>query len=297
MTAAHRRRRLRRLAGPTGRFAIVAVDHRDSLRRWLDPDDPDGVPDERLARAKVDVCLALSDLASGFMLDPEIGLPAVRETGALPRRAPIVLALEAQGYFTDPGEGTTLLEGWDVARARAEGATAVKLLVLVDPKRGEPTAKQVATVSSVVSACRAENVPLVVEPLAPGVTAADRRRVTVTSAEALTALGADLAKLPFPVDPAVVTDREEWFEACRELDAASRVPWVLLSGGGDIATFAEELSVAGRAGCSGFAVGRALWGDAIGLPRPARRRRLREVVHTRLAWLVRVAERRCRPLA
>jgi tagatose-1,6-bisphosphate aldolase len=54
----------------------------------------------------------------------------------------------------------------------------------------------------------------------------------------------------------------EWLAACCELDAASRVPWVLLSAGVDIETYLLQVIAAVRAGACGVAVGRAVWQEA-----------------------------------
>ena len=74
-----------------------------------------------------------------------------------------------------------------------------------------------------------------------------RRRVVVETARRLTALGGDILKAEFPYDPGV-TDEGRWREACAELDEASRLPWVLLSGGVDDATFEAQVRVACGAG-------------------------------------------------
>ena len=66
----------------------------------------------------------------------------------------------------------------------------------------------------------------------------------------------------FPYD-ASVTDRARWAEACEELDEASSIPWVLLSGGVDDATFEAQTEAACRAGASGRA------GGSLGLGRRA----------------------------
>jgi tagatose-1,6-bisphosphate aldolase len=39
------------------------------------------------------------------------------------------------------------------------------------------------------------------------------------------------------------------------------MPWALLSGGGDFDLFLEQVRVSAEAGCAGFMVGRALWGE------------------------------------
>ena len=49
---------------------------------------------------------------------------------------------------------------------------------------------------------------------------------------------------------------------CRELDKASRLPWVLLSAGVNFKLFKKEVTIASRAGASGFLAGRALWQES-----------------------------------
>ena len=61
---------------------------------------------------------------------------------------------------------------------------------------------------------------------------------------------------------ATVTDHGIWREACDELDEASALPWVLLSGGVDETTFEAQVSTACDAGASGVLVGRSVWADA-----------------------------------
>ena len=112
----------------------------------------------------------------------------------------------------------------------------------------------------------------------------ERRRVVVETAARLTALGADILKAEFPYD-AAVTDETRWAEACSELDAATPVPWVLLSGGVDDATFERQVAVACRAGASGVLVGRSVWAEAATLPGPARDAFLAGAGRDRLARL------------
>ena len=131
--------------------------------------------------------------------------------------------------------------------------------------------------ADVAAACRAADLALFVEPLgfdpATGgkLTGEARRRCVVETARRLMALGGDVLKAEFPYDPGV-TDEAAWADACAELDAASPVPWVLLSGGVDDATFERQVAVACRAGASGVLVGRSVWAPAATLPaRRARR--------------------------
>ena len=70
------------------------------------------------------------------------------------------------------------------------------------------------------------------------------------------------------------------------------MPWALLSGGGTFDAFETQLTIARGAGCSGFMVGRALWGDVIGVPADDRRRLLASVVAPRLERLGDIVRRR-----
>ena len=70
-----------------------------------------------------------------------------------------------------------------------------------------------------------------------------------------------MLKAEFPYD-AGVTDEARWREACAELDAATPVPWVLLSGGVDDALFERQVRAACEAGASGVLVGRSVWAEA-----------------------------------
>ncbi|HIE39622.1 MAG TPA: hypothetical protein EYP77_11260, partial [Anaerolineae bacterium] len=95
-------RRLQQCATPEGHLVILAVDHRGNLRRALNPEDPDGVPDKALVAFKQEVVAALAPEASAVLLDPEHGaLPAIG-SGALPGRTGLIVALERTGYTGDP---------------------------------------------------------------------------------------------------------------------------------------------------------------------------------------------------
>ena len=63
------------------------------------------------------------------------------------------------------------------------------------------------------------------------------------------------------------------------------MPWVMLSGGGSFDDYAAQLEVAIEAGCAGFMVGRALWGDALRAPAEQRADLLRGQVLDRMLQL------------
>lgn len=247
----------------TGVIRVLAVDHRDSLRAYLSPSSPDTVDDATLTSIKVDLVRAISPHATGVMLEPEYSIPQVLDAGALAAGVGFVVALEAQGYLADPGAAaTSVLDGWSPERALAAGASAAKLLVPYHPD-GPLAGAQEAVAADVVADCRRAGIPVVLEPLFHDLAhPADRERVVLITVERFSAIGPDLLKLPFPVAPEVDRDHAGLVAACERVTERCSQPWALLSGGGDFEGFAEQLAAAVEGGCSGFMVGRALWGEA-----------------------------------
>jgi tagatose-1,6-bisphosphate aldolase len=242
-----------------GSFRVLAVDHRDSLRAYLAPDDPDAVPAERMTAIKRDLVAAVSPFATGVMLEPEYSIPQVVDV--LAPGVGFIAALESQGYLADPGAAPTSLY-WSVEEAAATGAAAVKLLLPYHPDH-ELAADQRAVAAAVVAECRRVEVPLVLEPLFHSLAdPSDREQVVLATVEHFADTGADLLKLPFPVDPDRVLDRATRRAACRRVTDRCAQPWALLSGGGTYDSFADQVADAGAAGAAGFMVGRALWGEA-----------------------------------
>ena len=179
------------------------------------------------------------------------------------------------------------------------GASAAKLLVYYHPD-ARNAADQERLVADVAADCLAADIALFVEPLSFSITEGEtltgeaRRRVVVETARRLTAIGGDILKAEFPYDPSV-TDRSRWREACEELDAASVVPWVLLSGGVDDATFEAQVSTACEVGASGVVVGRSVWAEAATMEPAARDAFLATTGRKRLQRLADLVDRTGRP--
>ncbi|HLQ48818.1 MAG TPA: tagatose 1,6-diphosphate aldolase, partial [Candidatus Dormibacteraeota bacterium] len=269
------RRGIAACASERGTFAVLALDHRQNLRRELRPADPVSVTYDEMVEFKRAVVRALAPVATGTLLDPEIGAAQCIADGSLPASAGLLVAIEATGY---DGPSTArisrVLHGWSVEKAKRMGASAAKLLVYYHPDAPN-AANQERLVGDVAADCLAADIALFVEPLSFSITEGEtltgeaRRRVVVETARRLTAIGGDILKAEFPYDPSV-TDRDRWREACAELDAASVLPWVLLSGGVDEATFEAQVSTACDAGASGVLVGRSVWAEAATMEPAAR---------------------------
>jgi tagatose-1,6-bisphosphate aldolase len=295
------RRGLDACATSRGVFTVLALDHRQNLRRELRPDDPDSVSIDEMAELKRDVVRALAERVSGVLLDPEFGAPRCIEDGSLPGDVGLIVAIEATGYDgPSTARSSRVLDGWSVAKAKRMGATAAKLLVYYHPD-SPATLVQEQLVADVARDCRQHDLPLFLEPIThsvdpsvPSLTGEDRRRIVIETARRLTTIGGDVLKVEFPYD-ASVSDEGRWAEACKELDEASPVPWVLLSGGVDDATFERQVEVACRAGASGVLVGRSVWAEAVRLTGADRRGFLETEGVERLTRLVSTIEAHGRP--
>ena len=245
-----------------GRFAVLAIDHRDSLRAVLAPNDPDSVTSGAIVDLKRDLVAGLAEQATGVMLEPEYSIPQLLD-GTLPPGVGFTAALEAQGYMADPEAApVALLDGWSVQAAADCGAAAAKLLVLYRPDRSHAAAQEQAA-ANILAECRRVGIPLLVEPLFYSLNDPSiRPQIVLDTVDRFAPMGFDVLKLPFPVDALHDPDRARWAAACSEISARCDMPWTLLSGGGTFETYHSQLEVAMASGCAGFTVGRALWGEA-----------------------------------
>jgi tagatose 1,6-diphosphate aldolase len=294
------RRGLGACASDRGTFAVLALDHRQNLRKELRPADPASVTYDEMVEFKRAVVRALAPVATGTLLDPEIGAAQCIADGSMPAHAGLLVAIEATGYLgPSTARISRVLDGWSVEKAKRLGASAAKLLVYYHPEAAN-AADQERLVADVSAACRAADLALFIEPLSfslvegEKLTGEARRRVVVETARRLMAIGGDILKAEFPYD-ASVTDADRWREACAELDEASATPWVLLSGGVDDATFAAQTDVACRAGASGVLVGRSVWAEAATMEPDARDRFLATEGRARLRTLVELVDDVGRP--
>jgi tagatose-1,6-bisphosphate aldolase len=276
------------IADPHGRFAVLAMDQRGTLRRMLTAaGKPCAAAD--LSAFKVDVIGALAPLSSGVLTDVEFGVGAVRAARALPAGVGLLIAAEPVEKQTWNGEYRNVRDPQkSAAWVRENTGDAVKFLVYWQPDRvagdGEPdlAAETMGVVREVVEDCRAAGVPSVIEPLvsfAAGQPPTDEERFesVILSATRLATLRPDLLKLEWPGGA----------EGCKRVsDALGDVPWALLSAGVGYEAFVERCVTALDNGASGIIAGRAIWKEAVDLDGDERRAFLRDVAVPRLQGLV-----------
>jgi tagatose-1,6-bisphosphate aldolase len=284
-------RGLQQCSSPRGTFTCLALDHRQNLRRSLNPHNPNLVPDSALTDFKLEVVAALANEATAVLLDPEYSAAQAVAAGVIPKNAGLVVALEATGYTGDPAaRQSQILPGWSVEKAKRMGASMIKLLVYYHPDA--PTAAEIEDFTQKVGEeCAWYDLGVMLEPLSysldPKVSklsSDEKRYVVVETARKLTPLGADLLKAEFPLDTAN-DDETQWIAAYAELNANSVIPWILLSAAVDFDPFLRQVTAACNAGASGIAVGRAVWKEAVQMTPADRTVFLRTTVRERLSRL------------
>jgi tagatose-1,6-bisphosphate aldolase len=183
---------------------------------------------------------------------------------------------------------------------KQSGADGVKLLLPYHPDADNAEEKH-EIVAQLVEQCERYQIPFFLEPIVyslnPGqsVSNNDLREISVTMARRFCVMGVDVLKLQFPIDVKQEPDEKVWREACDEVNEACHIPWALLSGGVDFATFAKQARVACQAGASGVIVGRAVWADAVALQGTARADFVNTTMTERIRELATICEEYAEP--
>lgn len=297
-TETRNRKTLADIASADGVFAIIAMDQRNTLRRMFNAVGIEA-REEDLRTVKADVARALTPAASGMLLDPTYGVPAVTESRALAPGCGLLVAAEPSSRESYNGEPRTrrdpeLNANW----VSAQGGDAVKFLVQLRADRpiaksGEPdlAAEVLDVCQEVVTDCSSAGLPSVIENLIyelPGEQLSGKARedAIVAAATALAAVDIDLLKLEYPGSP----------DGCRRLADVLHRPWAVLSAGVPFEQFSDVLKIAfDEGGASGFIAGRSIWREALPLSGEERQRFLDTVARPRLDDLVTVANQRARP--
>ncbi|MFC7549312.1 hypothetical protein [Plantactinospora sp. GCM10030261] len=283
------------IARPSGGFAMVAMDQRESLRTMFADVGAGPADDARLVDFKIAVARALGPLASGFLIDREFGFDRVR-AGMLPAGCGLILAADALAQ--EPGQPVE--DTWiDDVVADPEydltGVQAIKLLLLW--RRDAHREERVELARRFVALAAERGVLSVLEPVVrptPDELSAgrwDEDRAIVEAARELSPLRPSLYKAQVPRrGKGTLTELRRAAEA---LGSAIDGPWVVLSQGVDRDDFLTAVRAACQGGASGFLAGRALWSDVVG--RPDTDRALADISVPRLEKLVEVVDREATP--
>jgi tagatose 1,6-diphosphate aldolase len=282
-------RGLARLADAEGHFRMVALDQRPPMfdaiaqARKITREQ---VSYADVAAAKRLLVEALAPHCSSMLFDPNFAVPAAIDL--LPAHCGLIMTLEEHRVEETPGgRKSRVIDNWSVAKIRAMGGDAVKVLAWYRPDADAAVnAHQQKFVREIGEECRRNDIPYVLELLVyPFIGSAGHTADYVESPGKLPALvidsvrefakpeyGVDLLKLESPLaandlpardGSAAAKAAQQEFDAIGAICSEHDIPWVLLSGGAAHDKFERVLEYAYAAGAGGFLAGRTIWLDAV----------------------------------
>jgi tagatose-1,6-bisphosphate aldolase len=256
-----------------GKFLMLALDHRGSFKKLMNPQNPEAVTDQMAIDLKGEIINAVKDQMSGVLIDPDFGLPAYVE-----KTKPFLLPVEKTGYEAKGGERLTKLE-YGVPKLMEWGAGGAKILLFFNPYL-ETAEAQLETGKSVVDECKSRDYPLFLEIVTyeadHEVTMEEREKLVIESLKKFVARNVipDVFKLEYPGSAV----------ACRTISAILQeheVPWILLTRGDSFEHFKEQLKDAVSRGAVGFLAGRALWQEVCTMQGEEKQKFLKETLPER----------------
>lgn len=234
---------------------MLALDHRASFRKYINPANPEEVTVADLIKTKAMIIEAVQDQFSGVLIDAEWGLPAyasLRRGDSRPNEKPYLLPLEKSGYTDNAGERVTEL-GYMAEEIKNMGASGAKLLLYFNPESASCD-QQIKTAKKALEDSHKNELPFFLEIVTYGNEELGKSRAEWV----LRSLGMllkenivpDVWKLEYPGD----------LDSCKKItELVGSTPWILLTRGDSFKHFAKQLQDAVIAGAVGFLAGRALW--------------------------------------
>lgn len=252
------------LARPSGAFAMLAIDQRESMRAMFAEKQTTPVTDQQLADFKIAALRTLTPHASAVLIDPQFAWKRAVAERAVAAGCGLISAAD---HFTASGDEivgeSRIDETVDAAQVAKEGGAALKLLVIYRPD--EPAEPRIAMVDAFVAKCRAAGLISLIEPVSRKPRdgrAFDLNDGILLAAKELGSRGADIYKAEVPLHGAGT--EADIRSQCEKLTSVISSPWVVLSSGVAPDHFPTAVGWACKGGASGFLAGRAVWRGVIG---------------------------------
>lgn len=230
-----------------GKFLMLALDHRGSFKKYINPADPESATAAQLIETKALIIESVQEQFSGVLIDLDWGLPGYKN-----KTKPYLLPLEKSGYTDAAGDRTTELE-YSAKQLKDFGAGGAKLLLYFNPA-AKNCDQQIATAQAALADSHSAGLPFFLEIVTYGNEELGKSRAewVLKSLEMLLEnnIVPDVWKLEYPGD----------LESCKKItELVGPTPWILLTRGDSFAHFEKQLTDAVAAGAVGFLAGRALW--------------------------------------
>jgi sulfofructosephosphate aldolase len=252
------------LRRPSGAFAMLALDQRESMRAMFAEKQTAPVTDGQIADFKIAALRALTPYASAVLIDRAFAWDrALRERAVAPGCAVIAAADRLIPQGDEIVGDVEIDEAVEPEAVRHDGGVAMKLLVPWRPD--EPAEKRIALVEAFLARCRSAGLISIIEPVSrkprDGRTWNPEAGILAAARE-LGSRGADLYKAEVPNYGR--GGEAEVRRRAAELTCSIAGPWVVLSSGVAPDDFPQAVEWACREGASGFLAWRAVWRSTIG---------------------------------
>lgn len=270
-----------------GKFLMLALDHRASFKKLMNPQNPESVTDDQAIQLKKEIIESLKDQYSGLLIDEVWGLDAYHD-----RSKPFLLPLEKTGYTHSTSSGradkqeerVTELE-YTVEQIKNLGASGAKLLIYFNPG-AKSAGKQLETTKSVMDDCRLLDFPFFLEivtyPITSTIVEHSGENIVVNSVKMFLDNGIipSVWKLEYPGSS----------DSCQQItEMVGSTPWILLTGGQTFDQFRPELDEAIKAGAKGFLAGRALWQEVCSMSGEEKQQFLDKTLKMRFKTIAEIA--------
>lgn len=227
-----------------GNFLILAFDHRDNFKKFINPEFPEEVTDQETIESIKNIIKSLKSGFSGILLDEQYSLSAYKE---LQVEKSFLLPIENSEFEIIDEEKISVIskDSIDIKNSDAEG---VKLLIHFDPS-SKNVEKKLIDVQRTIQDAHENNLPLFLGIISDNMQ--DPERV-LNSVEYL------VEKNVLPDVFAVEFPGSDYL--CQKLtNTLGRTPWLLITGAANYTLYQEQLRMACENGCRGFLAGRSLW--------------------------------------
>lgn len=252
------------LKRPSGAFAMLAIDQRESMRAMFADYQTAPVTDQQLTAFKLEALRVLTPLASAVLIDRQFAWrQALEEQVVAPGCGLIAAADEFIAGGDEIVADVRIDEQVQPLVVKQDGATALKLLILWRPDESAQVRRAMAI--DFIDRCRQAGLASIIEPVSRKPRDGrpwDLNDGIQAAAEELGCLGADLYKAEVPLHGR--GGERAVRQASARLNRTIQGPWVVLSSGVSPDDFPQAVEWACQEGASGFLAGRAVWRNVIG---------------------------------
>ena len=234
-------------------YRILAIDHRQVFSDLLNK-KINNVNNINIAEYKEKIMEIFKDDVNGILINPE-NYNIISDLSINKK----YVSLEGDDYSNSTFSAEQYLsKNFSIKDIKKLGANYIKLFMYINSKEKNLLAK-LSLISKVSKECVENEIPFLFEPIID----LDLQFVyedLLKIIEKLKIINIDILKLQFPFDINLYTE-EQAINMLSTITKMLDCPWILLSGGIDFNKFLKQLEYSKKSGCSGFAVGRALWNE------------------------------------